>query len=309
MCINSGITPQELRFVIAEADENENGFIDYQEFVPLAVDMIQAFKARSRAKNQYAQFEAAIDDDVLGALSADELEKCTKICMQKFAEADSRHQGSLKMTDTRRCLRESAAGLTNIEVNLILQGLSRDATGKLLYSDFRKVLYEVRYSSMKNTMLEASGGEIQKHLMDLCKEEEKNFMTANGHDSTVTGWIPLRNLTEVMMRSSRLSLSRLQVMVIASEASVDNGKVNYWKFVPIAAKTIEMMFDPTALRKRAELIEKVEISPESLLKGLTEESVQKRLLTLFKSYDVDHSGDLSPKEFRACLESLEIVVR
>ncbi len=36
-----GITSQELRFVISEADENDNGVVDYNEFVPLAVDMIQ----------------------------------------------------------------------------------------------------------------------------------------------------------------------------------------------------------------------------------------------------------------------------
>ena len=48
-----GISPQELRFVISEADENENGLVDYEEFVPLAVDLIQSFRARNRAKMMY----------------------------------------------------------------------------------------------------------------------------------------------------------------------------------------------------------------------------------------------------------------
>jgi hypothetical protein len=42
--VELGISPQELRFVISEADENENGVVDYEEFVPLAVDLIQAHK-------------------------------------------------------------------------------------------------------------------------------------------------------------------------------------------------------------------------------------------------------------------------
>ncbi|KAJ1403074.1 hypothetical protein B484DRAFT_302166, partial [Ochromonadaceae sp. CCMP2298] len=33
--VELGISPQELRFVISEADENENGVVDYEEFVPL----------------------------------------------------------------------------------------------------------------------------------------------------------------------------------------------------------------------------------------------------------------------------------
>ncbi len=34
--VELGISPQEMRFVISEADENENGVVDYCEFVPLA---------------------------------------------------------------------------------------------------------------------------------------------------------------------------------------------------------------------------------------------------------------------------------
>eukprot|EP01036_Dinobryon_divergens_P020530 gene20530-28168_t len=37
-------------------------------------------------------------------------------------------------------------------------------------------------------------------------------MAANGEDGTTSGWIPLRSLIDLMMRSPRLSLSRLQVM-------------------------------------------------------------------------------------------------
>eukprot|EP01041_Mallomonas_annulata_P004128 gene4128-8205_t len=304
--VDLGITPQELRFVIAEADENENGFIDYHEFVPLAVDMIQAFKARSRAKHLQAEVEELVDDQVLQTISSEELENMARICMIKFEESDAREIRALRAIDLRKCMKESTAGLTHSEMNLIIQTLPRDPAGRILYDEFKRVLYEVRYTSMKNTMIEAQGSEVQKYLMELCKEEEKLKMAANGEDGTTSGWIPLRSLIDLMMRSPRLSLSRLQVMVIASEATIQDGKVNYWRFVPIAAKTIEMMFDPKALRRRAELIEKSDISAETLLKGITQDSIQRRLMTLFKSYDVDHSGELDPKEFRACLESLDL---
>jgi hypothetical protein len=33
--VDVGISPHEMRFVIAEADENENGVVDFHEFVPL----------------------------------------------------------------------------------------------------------------------------------------------------------------------------------------------------------------------------------------------------------------------------------
>ena len=291
--------------MISEAEENENGFIDYHEFVPLAVDMIQAFRARSRAKSVVAGLESSVEDEVLSTLAAEELENTTKICMEKFREADPRHSNVLRIQELRRCLREAYVGLTNTEINLISQALPRDLLGRVCYEEFRKILYDVRFTVMKNTIVEAQGSDVQKYLMDLCKEDERVRLSATGEDGTTTGWIPLRNLVNLMVNSPRLSLSRLQVMVLVSEAAIQDGLVNYWHFVPIAAKTIEMMFDPKALRRRAELLEKTEMSASSLL-GMTPESVQRRLMSLFKSYDADKSGDLNPTEFRACLESLDL---
>jgi Ca2+-binding EF-hand superfamily protein len=39
--IDLGISVQEMRFIISEADSNETGVVDYHEFVPLAVDLVQ----------------------------------------------------------------------------------------------------------------------------------------------------------------------------------------------------------------------------------------------------------------------------
>lgn len=72
--VELGISPQELRFVISEADENENGVVDYDEFVPLAVDLIQSFRARNRAKALNSQHDVMIDDQIMKSISQEELE-------------------------------------------------------------------------------------------------------------------------------------------------------------------------------------------------------------------------------------------
>jgi Ca2+-binding EF-hand superfamily protein len=185
--------------------------------------------------------------------------------------------------------------------------------------------------TMKNAIIESQGSGLQKYLLDLCKEEEKKL--ANYHHPTTssggggsssmssvsvsgnkgggekfvpTGIIPCRSLINILSNSPRLSLSRLQVLVIMSEASVLDGMINYFQFVPVVAKAIEIMFEPRALRQRAELIEKTDLSPEALLQGMSSEMFEQRLLTLFKSYDIDHNGTLDQNEFIACLESLDL---
>ena len=58
--VDLGISPQEMRFVISEADENEDGVVDYKEFISLAVDMIQSFRARNNAKVMTSQAEIEV---------------------------------------------------------------------------------------------------------------------------------------------------------------------------------------------------------------------------------------------------------
>jgi Ca2+-binding EF-hand superfamily protein len=323
--IEVGISSQELRFVIAEADENENGFIDYHEFVPLAVDMIQAFRARARAKSTQELMESAVEDEVLQKVNREEVQRIAQAFFDRVKSYDTAvgnraAVGALRPSELRKCLKSLAqsSGLTNSEINMIAQSLPKDPFGRLVYKDFRNVLYKVKIAAMRNMVLESQGSDIHRYIMQMCRDEEKalaaldvDARSRTSHadkedDSNLTGWLPLRSLINIMIASPRLSLSRLQVMVIASEAQLVDGRVNYLHFAPVAAKTIELMFEPKALRQRAELIETSDLSPEVLLNGTSPELFVSRLKSLFKSYDIEKKGELNAKQFRAMLESMDL---
>jgi hypothetical protein len=51
-----GLGKKDIRNVMAECDENEDGVIEYKEFMPIMVDLIHAAQARDKAA-----FEAEMD--------------------------------------------------------------------------------------------------------------------------------------------------------------------------------------------------------------------------------------------------------
>ena len=59
-----GISSHELHLVMAEADDNDDGVIDYDEFVPIALDLIHAFKARAHARRKQQNQTEQIDEEV-----------------------------------------------------------------------------------------------------------------------------------------------------------------------------------------------------------------------------------------------------
>ena len=306
--IDLGITSQELRFVISEADENADGVVDYEEFVPIAVDMILAFRARTTARKHMTEAEGTLDEDIHKALrSTPDIERIASVCLEKLIEADPKKTGIMRVNDLRRKLQSiSGVGLSALEINMVCQSLPRDQLQRCKYATFKEVLYDVRFVSMKNMIVESRGTFFQNHLLDICKQEEQKIREEVGDDIAVPGMIPFRNLVNMMIKSQVLTLNRLQVMVIVSEAHVVNDMVNYHTFVPTAAKAIEMMFEPNSVRVRSELLENTDLSVSQLLEGESNEDFHARLVALFNVYDIQHTGELDPKQFSNCMQSLEL---
>ena len=311
--IDIGISSQELRFVIEEADENQNGFVDYEEFIPLAVDMILSFHSRTRAIESQKQLEVSVDDEVLHQLSSMNIDKIATSVMDRIRAADTKNSGAIRPAELRRILRsiasqDASSGLSEADIGMVLQTLPRDPFGKIIYSGISQTLTDVCFSSMKNMIIQSQGSDLQNYLTELFKTEEARVLLEQGvaEPTTFTGYLPFRSMISLMSTSTRLSLSRLQVMVIASSAEIEDGRVNYLKFAPAAARTIELMFQPHMLRQRAELIETTELSPTHLLNGASPEDFLRKLRTLFSSYDLGKTGELNPRQFRAVMDSMDL---
>ncbi len=302
--VELGISHSELRSVIQEADENENGVVEFDEFVPLAVDLIQSFRCLTRAKIYCSSRDAMYEEEVNQKMETIDFDDITTICMRKITECDPKKYGVMRLQEFRRCLSSIAyaAELNESEISRIIYMLPVDPFGRVLYNGLNDVLKKVKFHALKSEVLRAQGSNLQRELYDSCRKAEQSVLTQN--DGAV-GRITTEALISVM-KSCGQNLSRLQICVLLAGSVVDS-EVDYHQFVPVAAKAIEYMFEPKALRQRAEVINTTDLSSENLMTALNEgtEELTSKVSGLFHACDVNNSGSLNIEEFVLVMKSLE----
>jgi hypothetical protein len=94
-----------------------------------------------------------------------------------------------------------------------------------------------------------------------------------GTEPAYVGMITAKALQDVLAHA-KVGLMRLQVTSVLCDADILDGMADYWKFLPIAAKTIEEMLDPKTLADKAAVMAKAAVAPEDYLNGRSEEELQ-----------------------------------
>ena len=291
-----GLSSDDVKHLLAEADEDGNGLIEYAEFVPLAVDVVQTLRLKAKVREQ----EAVLGDDarmlameMLNGLSKDELLELLKAC---FNEADKDASGALSRAELKRVLRSARLGLTEHQINLVMVNVDSDHDGALTFEEVGPLIYEI--------MLESTAEMLRAQSLDETGVEiSRAFERA---DKGGDGVLEVKAAKKVL-RKLFPGLSKLQLNAIVSEAPVNDDRLVMWaKFVPIAATMVAAMTDPRSIQERAELVARSNFEPVELMDGKDAEGLQQTLLALFRKYDTEGKGHLSPDQFTECLANTSL---
>lgn len=220
-------------------------------------------------------------------------------------ETDTGECDALSRPAFKNCLKKAGQDLTRVEMNMVLASMPRDTFGKIKYCEFEGVMQKVRFTTIKNSIMETRASDTEKILMGLCREEELSSVDKSDSEVVYSGLITMPQLANVLT-NIKLSLNRLQVTSVMCEVEEQDGFVDYYKFVPVAARNIDIMNDPATIEKKAKLLAREQIKPEDYLKGRQEHELQAELEDLFVKYDADNSGELDIEEFQKCLQSLDL---
>jgi Ca2+-binding EF-hand superfamily protein len=222
---------KEIQRFLCEADMNDDGKIEYLEFIPLAMQIIQSMFAKKRLEQHLAEVEVEAEELLVHGMSRDEL---TALVQEIFNRMDADRSGKLSKQEFIQALTSMELGLTRREINAIMMHCDQDSDGKIDYNEFAPFAYDLlqKLISLRLLETELENDELGQYLMDLFKAK----------DIDMAGQLSWEQIRDVL-HQAMLGLSMMQIYTVISEAqeqSSDN-MIMYAAFVPRAVGMIKSM--------------------------------------------------------------------
>ena len=249
---NLHLSSNEVRRVISEFDVNGDGEIDYAEFVPLAVDLVQGFYARADTEQTKAAEEAREEkhrEAVRAALvQGNSKQQLQAIMLDIFQKADTDGSGALSLPEFHACIREADLGLTRHQINVLMhEVVDYDKDGSISYEEFAPLCFEILVEMLKDELMasEHTPSKLEEWLSQVFHQADPN--NSGKLEANAMGQL---------LRSADFGMTRLQIHAVLAEADQDDqGFVDIDKFVPVAAEMLFRLKDPNSELAKAQAIQ------------------------------------------------------
>mmetsp|Transcript_47811 Transcript_47811/g.104080 ORF Transcript_47811/g.104080 Transcript_47811/m.104080 type:complete len:430 (-) Transcript_47811:288-1577(-) len=234
--------PDEVLRFLAEADMNADGMVEYEEFIPLALQIIQGMYAKKRLEQHIVDVDEHSQNLLVHGMSRDEL---TSLIGSIFQRMDQDGSGQLSKEEFSAALTSMELGLTRREINTIMFQIDQDQDGNISYPEFVPFAFDLlqKMTSMRLLETELEQDELAQYLQDLFKAK----------DTEMTGELTVDEIRD-LLHQAQLGLSRMQIYTVISEAEVSNSLISYMSFIPRCVSLIRSMlsFEQCIVKETAE---------------------------------------------------------
>merc|ERR1712187_1056495 len=204
--------------------------IEYEEFIPLALQIIQGMYAKKRLEQHMTDVDQHAEDLLVHGMSRDEL---TDLVGSIFERMDQDKSGQLSKQEFVAALTSMELGLTRREINTIMFQIDQDQDGNISYREFVPFAFDLlqKLTSMRLLETELENDELAQYLVDLFK----------ARDFQMTGMLPPDDIRD-LLHQAMLGLSRMQIYTVISEAEANaESQIPYNAFIPKAVGLIRSM--------------------------------------------------------------------
>merc|ERR1719199_142523 len=215
---------------LAEADMNEDGMIEYEEFIPLALQIVQGMYAKKRLEQHITEIDQHAEDLLVHGMSRDEL---TELVTSIFERMDQDGSGTLSKAEFATALTSMELGLTRREINTVMFQIDQDGDGGVSYRESVPFAFDLlqKLTSLRLLETELENDESAQYLTDLFK----------ARDVEMHGVLHVNDIRD-LLHQAMLGLSRMQIYTVISEAEVNSDmNIAYGTFIPRAVGLIRSM--------------------------------------------------------------------
>lgn len=206
---------------LAEADMNDDGVIQYQEFIPIAVQIIEAMYSKDRLAEEKAQRSHKAEELLVHGMTREEL---TDVITFLFQRMDQDQSGFLSKEEFIGAMTSIELGLTRKEINTIMFQIDQDKDGKVSYREFAPFAFDLLQKLTELRLLESEleNDELALYLSDLFKAK----------DTEMTGKLAMEDIRD-LLHEAKLGLTKMQIYTALSEAEVTEDQcIFYAGFLP-----------------------------------------------------------------------------
>jgi len=316
----------ELREILTEADRNENGVVEYKEFLPLLHGLMASSRAKTKARALRRRRDSFARDasrpHLVKGMTRDRFDVSLRATLR---EADEAGEGALDPGAFREALKNSGFGFSKKDITLLVAQCEPNADGRIEYETFVPSCFDLLMERAENAQLElaANPRALAETLLRAFEAEEERssaIRTSDGGLAAVPkrpGYLQLRQIKRCFLKLAEedaLNLSKTQIVSVLSEANVDptDGSVEYAPFAEAAAETARGVLDFASQRARLDAINDLAAASADervrlgAMRNMTKEQVESVLNDAFRACDVDGNGALDEDEMRAVLESVGV---
>ena len=165
--LDLGIGEDVLGIIMAQADENDDGLIQYSEFVPIACEILQGMKAKRSAYRTEQRRQIVAEAETIRALSSVEMHDILAQLSARLAAVDTEGKGRIQRKAFTGVVRDRRVGLSRSEVNMLIATVPVAEDGTVEIASIPDCLLQVKYQTVMNGFIYESASAIESYLMGI----------------------------------------------------------------------------------------------------------------------------------------------
>jgi len=267
--MNVELTEVELAMILSMADRDHSGVIDYKGFIPLVAEVLQGLTLKQQTEARLTQQEELSINQACMVLYNDEILGIGKKIEEVCKKEDENKNNYVSFRTLREVLHnESHTILTEKEMDVLIRMMKDKYEENFPYAGFRNTLFSYKVSILKTGFMESNLNKLKLYLVKIFEL----------HDQEKSGLIHISTLTDALSKADKIVLTKIQLIMIRSFVKKNQeGYVNYRKEAMFLGELIKKLFNPSVLKKQAQLIVRGEVKSDELMDGWTDQTLKKAL--------------------------------